>query len=270
MPDLTCLKRHLLYASVQAYHPAVPDYNRGSVPWLEPPQAVGGRSIDFALVGRFPQGLVIAFRGTLPPLDLRPDGSIVGTPLAQLPRVLRDWRNSLNGLELHPDAPAGRRPALPGRIHRGFAGSLNGLFDDIAAEIDRLRAGEEAIHLYFTGHSKGGAIANLAALCARHILPRATVKAVTFGAPRAGDAVFAEAYRAAGIDCQRFEVAGDPVTGVPPQGVAVGTGHPVASVSFPLLSRRRIIPKPIANHLPYREFGYDRHVYEAGGGPEWS
>jgi len=283
MPDRTCLKRHLLYASVEAYHPRSPGYSSGPARWLDSPSEVGARSIDFALAGRFAEGVVIAFRGTLPPLDLTPDGRrIVGPSFEQWPAVIRDWLNNLNTLP-RPDAPTDVRPQLPGRIHPGFAGSLTGLWAGVAAAVERLRGGDPAIPLYFTGHSKGGALANLAALCARRTWPEARVKAATFGAPRAGDSDFAQAYQAAGIDCQRYEVRGDLVPDVPPGGVAVGPGHDVEAVTFrPPLGRllsfprifvrddRGILPPPIAAHLPYRDFGYDRHVYETGAGPEWS
>jgi hypothetical protein len=69
MPDQTCLRRHLLYASVQAYHPRSPSYSSAPPRWLAPPLEIDAPRIDFALAGRFAEGIVIAFRGTLPPLD---------------------------------------------------------------------------------------------------------------------------------------------------------------------------------------------------------
>lgn len=285
MPDQTCLRRHLLYASVQAYHPRSTNYSSAPARWLtapiERPIEIDAPPIDFALAGRFAEGIVIAFRGTLPPLDLSPDGSrIVAPPFVQWPAIIEDWRNDIH-VTMRADAPAGVRPPLPGRVHPGFAASLDRLWGGIVAAVDRLRGGDAAPRLYFTGHSKGGALANLAALCARRAWPEAIVKAATFGAARAGDADFAKAYREAGIDCQRYEVAQDLVPGLPPGGEAVGEGHAVAIFPPPrgLLDRLRAffapsdvppIPPPIAAHLPYREFGYDRHVYEAGDQPEWS
>lgn len=283
MPDQTCLRRHLLFASVQAYHPRSPSYSSAPPRWLAPPIEIDAPPIDFALAGRFAEGIVIAFRGTLPPLDLSPDGRrIVGPEFSQWPAVIRDWRNNLR-VTMRADAPAGARPPLQGQVHPGFAASLDRLWGGIAAAVDRLRGTDAAPRLYFTGHSKGGALANLAALCARRAWPGAIAKAATFGAPRAGNAAFEEAYRAAGIDCHRYEADEDLVPDLPPGGAAVGTGHAVALVTFPPpLSRfgnlraifvrddRGILPIPIAAHLPYRDFGYDRHVYEPGGQPEWS
>lgn len=273
MSDQTCLRRHLLYASVQAYHPGSTAYSSAPARWLAPPPPTGidAPTIDFALVGRFTEGIVIAFRGTLPPLDLTPDGTrIVAPEFSQWPAIIEDWRNDLQ-VTMRADAPAGARPPLPGQVHPGFVDSLDRLWGGIAAAVDRLRGADAAPHLYFTGHSKGGALANLAALSARQAWPAAIVKAATFGAPRAGDSVFADAYRVAGIDCQRYEVAEDLVPDLPPGGTAVGEGHPVALVPFPPpLGLLGVLGSPIAAHLPYREFGYDRHVYEPGGQPEWS
>jgi hypothetical protein len=283
MSNQTCLKRHLLYACVQAYHPHVPGYSSAPARWLAPPLEIGGAGIDFALVGRFAEGVVIAFRGTLPPLDLTPDGKqILGPSFAAWPAIIRDWLNNLNAV-LRPDAPAPPRPQLPGEIHPGFAGSLDRLWPGIVAAVDSLRGGDPTIRLYLTGHSKGGALANLGAVCARRTWPQAAVKVATFGAARAGDGVFAQAYQAEGIDCQRYEVVGDLVPDIPPAGTAIGTGHAVDPVTFqPPATRllnlwralapdvRGILPPPIAAHLPYHDFGYDRHVYEDGSRPEWS
>ena len=283
MSDQTCLKRHLLHASVQAYHPDSASYSRSPPRWSEAPLRIGAPLIDFALAGRFAEGIVVAFRGTLPPLDLSPDGKrIVGPAPASWPAVIRDWLNNLNA-RLRADAPTGDRPALPGRIHPGFAGSLDRLWNGVAGAVDRLRGGDEAPRLYFTGHSKGGALANLAALCARRAWPQSTVKAATFAAPRAGDAAFARAYQAAGIDCRRYEIAEDLVPGLPPGGAAVGRGEDVALATFPpplgrlrhlgqlfVRDDRGLVPIRIAAHLPYRDFGYDRHVYESGAQAEWS
>jgi Lipase (class 3) len=283
MSDQTCLKRHLLYASVQAYHPHTPGYSSAPPRWHEPPVEIEAPPIDFALVGRFAEGVVIAFRGTLPPLDLTADGkTIVAPEFTRWPAVIQDWLNNLNTLP-KADVPGGGRPALPGRVHPGFAASLDRLWPGIVAAVDRLIDGEQAPRLYFTGHSKGGAVANLAALCARRHRPEAIVKVATFGAPHAGDEPFAEAYRASGIDCQRYEVADDVVPKIPPGASAVGEGHGVATITFPpplsrLLSLGRVfvrddrgvLPLRIAAHMPYHDFGYDKHVYEAGAQPEWS
>jgi hypothetical protein len=299
-----CLKRHLLHSSVQAYHPHPPFYS-GPPRWTHGPVAISPGptatpflrlakpEIDFALVGRFDEGIVVAFRGTLPPLDLSPDGMRIVNPDIYGAAVAFDWRNNLN-------APLVRHFAvgaatLPGTIHRGFAESLAKLWGGVTAEVDRLRDGDAAPHLYFTGHSKGGAIANLAAVCARQTWEGATVKSATFGAARAGDADFAAAYRAAGIDCHRYEVSDDIVPHLPPAGVEAGPPTVIRQCEplgllheLPLISYRPplglgglfghiigprddrwLIRPAIAAHLPYRGFGYGEHVCEDGCRHDW-
>jgi hypothetical protein len=303
-----CLKRRLLFASVQAYHPG--DLARtGNPQWLEAPAPVqGGRStfllppwaepqFDFALVGRVPEGIVVAFRGTLPPFDLAPDCKTVTNPdILGLP-VLLDWQNNFQA-ELDPGAMISQ-VRIAGAIHKGFGASLAGLWAGIAAKVDQLRGADDSPHLYFTGHSKGGALANLAALCARSVWRNAAVKAATFGAPHVGDHDFAQAYQAASIDCQRYEVDGDMVPHVPVAGFVagslgfhkfepVGTPYDVSPIYYPpppppsnFLDRisaafasspgddRSRIPHVIAAHLAYRGFGYGENVCEPGCPHSW-
>jgi hypothetical protein len=274
---------------------------------LGPPEQVsGGQSasplfalltpeFDFALVGRIadPEGIVVAFRGTLPPLDLSPDGKRIGNPAILGLPVILDWANNVRAdLVLGAQVRAGQAAAtIPGAVHEGFAGSLARLWPGVSAAIDRLRGADAAPRLYFTGHSKGGALANLAAVCARQVWQGASVKVATFGAARAGDEEFARAFAAAGIDCQRYEVMGDLVPGLPPAGRVVGTGsevrycEPVGTEHrlLPLFygrtfssflpwsgDNRGSLPHPVAAHLPYRTFGYETHVCEDGCAHDWA
>ncbi|HEX6374958.1 MAG TPA: hypothetical protein VFZ91_04480 [Allosphingosinicella sp.] len=288
----TCLKRHLLHACVEAYHPDPPVYS-GPARWTARPVRIApGRSpvsflnlpvpeIDFALAGRFAEGIVVAFRGTLPPLDLSPDGMrIVNPDIAGL-AIAFDWGNNLDAPPIRNVALGGA--TLPGAVHRGFAESLARLWPGVAAAIDRLRSDDPAPRLFFTGHSKGGALANLAAACARQVWPSATVKAATFGAPRAGDPDFAREYAAAGIECHRYEVTGDQVPTVPPGTEPVGALHSLEQVPRPRppgpvrfvrslfagRDDRWILPGVVAAHLPYRHFGYGDNVCEPGCQHDW-
>ena len=111
-----------------------------------------------------------------------------------------------------------------------MAGSLGRLWEGVAAEVERLRRAHPAATLYFTGHSKGGALANLAAILARRLWPEARVKAVTFGAARTGDSDFVRSYNEAGIECHRYEVTGDKITDLPPGHLPVGTAHILAPI----------------------------------------
>lgn len=291
----TCLVRNLLYASIEAYHPDPPFYS-DRARWTEPPLRIGGtratvaftrhpeQEIDFALAGRFAEGIVVAFRGTLPPLDLDPTSKNIVRPDIQGLPVLSDW---LNNGDVALRAVALPRAAIPGLVHDGFAASLAHLWPGILAAVDRLRGTDAAPRLYFTGHSKGGALAGLAALAARQAWSGATLKAATFGAPQAGDGAFADAWRLATIDGRRYEAIGDPVPQLPRVGLEGGAPRLMRAVGAPILiapifhlppvtfparlfhllparDNRWLIPPPIAAHLPYPGFGYGDHVCRDG------
>jgi hypothetical protein len=290
MVNDACLKRRLLFASVEAYHPRPPLY-APSPGWLGARREEIGAGIDLALVGRFAEGIVIAFRGTLPPGDLKPNLKSLAVPSILDPLVVFDWLNNLHG-ELISGTRVGNGTTLaatiPGRAHEGFAGSLVSLWPGVASAIERLREGDDAPRVYFTGHSKGGALANLAAACAGQVWRRAVVKAVTIGAPRTGDGDFAKAYRDSGIDCIRYEVEEDLVPKIPGTSNAllpsfagyepVGTFCPVALKRYPLPffrlpfgmgDDRGFLDKRIAAHLPYAGFGYGDNVCEPGCQHNW-
>jgi hypothetical protein len=162
-----------------------------------PTVLVGGpREIDACLVGPIPDGLVVAFRGTLP-FDVH-----------KIPTLL-DW---LGDFEADPIAAAG----FPGFVHAGFFGALSVLSAGIADELKRQQAGAPAGRpVLVTGHSKGGAVAALAAWSLQAVagIP---VKVVTFAAAKPGDAAFRASYQAAGLDHTRYEYNNDIVPHLPP------------------------------------------------------
>jgi hypothetical protein len=218
-----CMKRRLLYASSQAYQPRMETIGR-SVGWLEPPIEVrreipvGHRAIDVALVGRVPEGVVVAFRGTLAPFfDKSNDGAEDGIA------VLLDWFNDSLAVCVEDPAYAG------GGVHLGFADSMRRLWSDLGDEpgvktliqrmLDQsLLDRRAARHLFVTGHSKGGALANLAAFRAARITAwdAMPISVATIAAARAGNAAFARAYAETRIACLRYELASDLVPHLPP------------------------------------------------------
>lgn len=215
MPN--CMKRRLLFASSQAYQPRMEMHGR-AVGWLEAPIVVrremAHRPIDLALVGRVPEGVVVAFRGSLPPFfgAYEDDGWT----------VVLDWLNDANSLCV-------QEPGLAGGVHLGFAESLRRLMADGEGELGVKHAVQAMLdqtlldrkskrHLFITGHSKGGALANLFAYRAARTgawmdMP---VSVATIAAARAGNAAFAKAYAAERIACLRYELAGDLVPHLPP------------------------------------------------------
>jgi hypothetical protein len=215
MPAPT-LEGRLICASVCAYAAVTdgPVGLSGSEPYAggagftTPPTAIvgGNAAVDACIVGRTPLGVVVAFRGTLP-FDIH-----------RFP-TLRDWLGDFNAL---PVASLDH----PGRTHRGFLASVSGLWGRLADEVTRQRAGGDGLPLLLTGHSKGGAMAALAAW--RFQQAGLPVRVVTFAAPKPGDSEFRDAYRA--VDHTRYEYADDIVPHLPAsQGGFIDT---LASLPF--------------------------------------
>ena len=114
-----------------------------------------------ALVAANDELILVAFRGTEP-------------------TALADWITDLN-LDL-------MRGPLGGEVHSGFYDSLSNIWCDFDGEVRRLQS-RKPRPLFVTGHSLGGAMANLAV--ARWVELRRPVHSLyTFGQPRAGDKVF--------------------------------------------------------------------------------
>jgi hypothetical protein len=205
MPALT-LDGRLLCASGAAYaitgneETLAPDpknvYIAGAG-FVRPPTVLvaGPEEIDACLVGEINDGFVIAFRGTLP-FDLH-----------SIP-TLRDW---LSDFEANPIAA----PGFPGFVHAGFYGALAALSARIAEELNHQQSSAPSGRpVLITGHSKGGAVAAMAAW-ALHQLGFAPLKVVTFAAAKPGDVGFRTAYEAAGIDQKRYEYNNDIVPHMP-------------------------------------------------------
>ena len=99
-----------------------------------------------------------------------------------------------------------------GSVHSGFKADFFGLWQKIEPVLSTID-----LPLYFTGHSLGGALAILAA----SIFPAKAV--YTFGAPKTGDAVFADSLKNARI--YRFENDRDIITTVPPSAIPFDFCH---------------------------------------------
>ena len=77
-----------------------------------------------------------------------------------------------------------------GDVHQGFHKALNEVWTPLSATLQALRQAQPERPIWFTGHSLGGALAQLAA--ARFGRARAVY---TFGSPQVGDHKFATQYR---------------------------------------------------------------------------
>jgi triacylglycerol lipase len=114
---------------------------------------------------------------------------------------LGDWAINLNALRMP-------LPGFPGvGVHEGFWGAFAASKDEILAAVDRLPAD---LGLYITGHSLGGALAQIASA----VLERDTLAACyTFGSPRVGTRNFDR-----DVKCPHYRLVNhwDLVPGVPP------------------------------------------------------
>lgn len=239
----TSLECRLLCASVTTYSitsdgPITPQPSPyfGAAQFVDDPPVgfVGGnQAINACLVGTTIDGVVVAFRGTL----------LVSTDREQ---TLRDWINDL-------DAELVRGDGLPGLVHAGFWGSVDSLWPALLLEVQkRLTKGGPNTQLYLTGHSKGGAMADIAAM--RLLIERGMhPTAYTYAGPHPGNEDFATAYNQH-LEAIRYEYADDIVPLLPP---SLAFREMFASVPFlqPYLHRF---------DLDYAAVGTLRYITKAG------
>ena len=100
-----------------------------------------------------------------------------------------------------------------GRVHQGFLGALDDVWDGLRAHLQTL--GGRTV--WFTGHSLGAALATLAARrWTRTDRPASGI--YTIGSPRVGDRVFADEFDATFVEaCFRYANGTDDVTDLPPE-----------------------------------------------------
>lgn len=155
-------------------------------------QVSGAYQIDAVMVGETASEIIVAFRGT-EPFD-SPDKE----------RMILDWLDDL----LIDQVPA---PAGPGKVHQGFNDAVSDLWDWTLAQVKTHTSGKP---LYVTGHSKGGAMANIAAT--RFVAAGLKPYVCTFEAARCGDPDFATGYAQQVLNAVRYEYQDDVVPHLPP------------------------------------------------------
>ena len=156
----------------------------------------GSDRINACLVGKNSNGIIVAFRGTIPPGD---------------PDSLPDWVVDFFA------APT-TCGALPGQVHSGFCHDIQSIIGPVVAAVKALNPSGNKV--FVTGHSKGGALASLGA----YLLTTAGVaveQVVTFASPRTGDAGFQAGYQKVIPNQIRYENYGDLVPLVPPPAVFI-------------------------------------------------
>jgi hypothetical protein len=191
---------------------------------------------DAVYLARYGQDVLIVFRGTKP-LNIEDVASV------------EDWVNDANA-ELKPEGPLGP-------VHRGFHQSLDNLWAGKHGLGSALAAWSrdgklQDRNVYVVGHSKGGAVADLAALklYANHL----PVKAVfTFAGARAGGDEFYANYQGAQIATTRFENQRDLVPHLPP-----------AQEELQLLSNAKLLKNAIRIKGAYRPVGSLHYIHADG------
>jgi hypothetical protein len=153
----------------------------------------GDDSISAVLVGETPSEIIVAYRGTEP----------FSSPDHQ--RMLLDWIDDLV-------TPLVTAPDIPGSVHRGFSHCVNELW---AWTLGQVKGCTQRKPLYVTGHSKGGAMANIAAM--KFVAAGYKPYLCTFEAARVGDPAFAAGYAKAISHAVRYEYQDDMVPHLPPE-----------------------------------------------------
>ena len=161
--------------------------------------ADGGERINAAMLERTRGAVILAFRGTLPPGGGRSDE-----------QILRDWGADLRAELLKDNAVAGH-------VHEGFDKAVHSTLTDVSDVLGQWQREGQLRNkkFYITGHSKGGAMAIIAATLLFDTGYRADA-VYTFAAPRAGDTAFETAYAARRLNVWRYENRYDVVPHVPP------------------------------------------------------
>ena len=144
-----------------------------AVGFTEDPYVCVSAEIEAALVGKTDFGIVVAFRGTLP-------------PAWNMPSIL-DW---IENILL---APPISNPYLPGKVHSGFFLAVQLLERQVISAIHSLDPTHK-LPLYLTGHSKGGGMVPIAAEYFKNKYGIHTTETIRIAGPKPGDQNFANAF----------------------------------------------------------------------------
>ncbi|WP_299336629.1 Mbeg1-like protein [uncultured Psychroserpens sp.] len=153
--------------------------------------------IEACFVGETAEGIIISFRGTLPPVPVDAQS-------------IADWIENIFYADTKP-----YNPNAPGKVHEGFLDALIALETGILYALSQLDPNNTK-PIYLTGHSKGGAMAPIAAMYfkAKNLFTANHV--VTYAGPKPGNAVFAKNYNATFPNSTNYENYLDIVPFLPP------------------------------------------------------
>ena len=157
-PDWQLILRLALVANLAYAHSTVNDPRTGTQ----------------ALVSQFGSDIIVAFRGSSEPKDFILDARFLKSELV--------WSRNDSVAE----------------VHAGFLAAFEAVDVEVVKQVRNLLAQKPAARVYVTGHSLGGALAQLCALeLVRQKFPLALV--ATFGSPRVGNKTFATIYNQATV-----------------------------------------------------------------------
>jgi hypothetical protein len=179
------LASHLIVASNLAYAIGEEGGLEGSpyyraMGFVAPPVVIkaGPEDIHACFVGETSHGLVVAMQGTVS-LDTHTFGS--------LRKAVVDWLHDMDGRLVEKEG-------IPGRVHEGFADAAGAIWEPMVEAIGSRLEQSEGSRLYLTGHSKGAAMALLAARRLSRTTEHTPSAVYVFGTPRIGDRAFADGY----------------------------------------------------------------------------
>lgn len=149
-------------------------------------------------------------------------------------------------------------PFAGGNVHSGFLDQYlaiqDELFSKTAAFIEKFKPQK----ILITGHSLGGALANL---CAVDFFDRfepeeqAKIRCITFGAPKPGDAMFCAVFRKKVAISHRLVLPYDPIPKVPPNVPMMRYEHPIKKMILrnPKNKAMKMIPTESHHYENYLE-----------------
>jgi hypothetical protein len=179
------------------------------------PVCGGIQSINACLVGQNADGIIVAFRGTLPP-SLKSAES------------LEDWLQDFFAV---PKAA----PNVPGEVHSGFYDATMSIIAGVAAAVQNLSPGP-AKKILVTGHSLGGAMASIGAYILSQTYHLPIQQVVTFASPKPGDPGFQAGYQAVINNQVRYENYDDVVPLLPPANAFIDLAVAVFSL-IPIIGK---------------------------------
>jgi hypothetical protein len=178
-------------------YPQVVGWERKSPPV---PVFGGDLNTNACLIGlNTEDGIVVAFRGTLPPFPVT-YASII------------DWLHDI------AYAISTHEGNIPGRVHHGFRDAVETIWPQVIELINHFHESYPDKQLYLTGHSKGGAMASIAAAKIHFDHPDMLQPAAvyTYASPHPGDTDFANSFPLDTIPVIRYENHLDIVPFLPP------------------------------------------------------